>query len=562
MTNPILDREIRTRWRDGRAFGPVLVLTAGLSLLFAWIYGENASDVAQSGSSAQWSILGHDLFSTLAWVQTLSWLLISPALTSSVIATERERGWFDSLLLSPLLPRQIMAGKWLGALAYAATLYAVTLPFSALTFLLGGVSPGEWWLVLALHLLCACCGASIGLAASAWSFRAGAALRSAYGLIMVWLLGSLGGALVAGETPFAIGMIFTRFALPTPFGTWLGRTNPVLRALEITSAPPTQYWPFCFAFLGAATLFFLAIAVYCARQPLAEAPFIQTKKPAAKTASTHAKIPLVTRLRFANPVLDREVRAKFVMRAPPRVVIVAEAVLGVLVAYFYVRTFLWALFEPQYRDIIWWGLVFTGLIVTMMACATMGANALSRERERGTWDGVRLSLLGPAEIMRGKVGSSLLTCALFSLAVWPLLLPCVSWNTWNCTSSSVIAPLQVMACLLVWGATAWSYTLIGMWMGRTQGRSARAVGQTIGLLTAFLLLSPILVSITASGKWILAAAHPLIAVAWAVTGEGLADISATGIPYAAFHGSLGLGIWWFLRRALKEELERAGVERN
>ncbi|MBW3635831.1 MAG: ABC transporter permease, partial [Armatimonadetes bacterium] len=525
MTNPILDREIRTRWRDGRAFILVLVVTAGLALLFAGIYGENASDVAQSGSSAQWSILGHSLFSTLAWVQTLSWLLISPALTSSVIATERERGWFDSLLLSPLLPRQIVAGKWLGALAYAATLYAITLPFSALTFLLGGVSPLEWWLVLALHGLCACCGASIGLAASAWSFRASAALRSAYGLIVVWLMGSLGGALVAGETPFLVGAIFTRFFLsPTPFGMWLGRTNPVLRALEITSASPTQYWPFCFAVLGAATLFFLAIAVYCARQPLAEAPFIQRKKkPSAKTPSTHAKIPLVTRLRFANPVLDREVRAKFVMRTPPLGVIVAEAILGVLVAYFYVRTFLWALFEPQYRPIIWWGLVFTGLIVTMMACATMGANALSRERERGTWDGVRLSLLGPAEIMRGKVWSSLLTCALFSLAIWPLLLPCVSWNTWNRTSSSVIALLQVMACLGVWGATAWSYTLIGMWIGRTQGRSARAVGQTVGFLAAFVLLSPVLFStaiVSTSGErmveWILVATHPLIAVAMAV----------------------------------------------
>ncbi|MBW3638002.1 MAG: hypothetical protein KY445_16280, partial [Armatimonadetes bacterium] len=140
----------------------------------------------------------------------------------------------------------------------------------------------------------------------------------------------------------------------------------------------------------------------------------------------------------------------------------------------------------------------------------------------------------------------------------------VSWNTWNRISSTIITPLEVMASLLVWGATAWSYTLIGMWIGRTQGRSARAVGQTVGLLAAFVLLSPVLFStaiVSTSAErmveWILAATHPLDAVAWAVNGEGLADILATGIPYAVFHGSLGLGIWWFLRRALTEELERA-----
>lgn len=560
--NPLLSRELATRWRDGRAFGLVFVLTALLSLLFAWLYHENAPDAAQNASSARWSLLGHSLFSAFAWLQTLLWLLISPTLTSSSIAYERERGWFDALILSPLLPRQIIVGKWIGALAYAATLYLVTLPFLALTLLMGGVSPLEFRLVVGLHFLCATCGSALGMAASAWSFRSSRALGTARGLILLWLIVSFGGALVAGETPWGLGAVFARvFSLtsPPPLLTWLGRTNPILRALEITSASPTQHWPLCFAFLGAATLFFLTVAAYCARRPLAEAPFIQKKKSSAKTPSTHAKIPLVTRLKFANPVLDREVRSKFIMRQPPLVVIVAEAILALVVAYFYVRTLLWALFEPQYRPIIWWGLVFTGLIVTMMAAATMGSNGFSRERERGTWESVRLSLLRPHEILRGKVGSSLLACALFSLAVWPLLLPCVTWNAgWNRTSGDVIAPLQVMACALIWGATAWSYTLIGLWVGRKQARSARAAGQTVGLLAAFLLLCPALLiglSLDRQAEWILSLTHPLVATAMAVNGEGLTDVWATGIPFAAFHLVLGAGLWWFLRRAVGKELD-------
>jgi ABC-type Na+ efflux pump permease subunit len=273
----------------------------------------------------------------------------------------------------------------------------------------------------------------------------------------------------------------------------------------------------------------------------------------------------VTRLKFANPVLDHEVRSKFIMRQPPLGVIIAEVVLALLVAYFYVRTLLWALFEPHYRPIIWWGLVFTGLIVTMMAAATMGSNGLSRERERGTWEGVRLSLLRPEEILRGKVISSLLTCALFSVAVWPLLLPCISWTQWNAPSANMVSPFQAATCLLIWSSTAWSYTLIGLWVGRNQKKSSRAAGQTIGLLGAFLLIFPMIFAVrsimtmgSADGaEWILGVTHPLAALAMTADSANVPDFLSSGIPFAAFHLIFGLGVWWALHRDLEEELSRA-----
>ncbi|HEX9996786.1 MAG TPA: hypothetical protein VGB45_06560 [Abditibacterium sp.] len=562
--NPLLSREIQARWRDGRAFGLIFALAAGLSWLFATMYGNQATDASQIAAPARWATLGNALFERMAWMQTLGWLLISPALTSAAIAYERERGWFDGLLLSPLLPRQIALGKWAGALLYGAILYLVTVPFAALTLLLGGVSPAQFWLIFVLHALCAGCGAAVGLAASAWSYRAHVAQRSAYGLITLWLLGSLGAALWAGEGPIPIWLRFGWVGSAPPFWMFLGRTNPVLASLTITSPGADVLWPYAFAALTLGIVFFLGVATYYLQRPLEEAPFLETKpRNQNKTAATHAQIPLFSRLKFANPILDREVRAKFRMRQPPLTVIIAEIILGIMVAYFYARTFYNAIFEPSYRPIIWWGLIFTALIVSMMASAVMGGNGFSRERESGTWEGVRLSLLDRREIVRGKVLASLFTCALFSLPIWPLLMPCIEWGAkfdWNSVRNAV-TPLQAVATLVVWVGTVWSYTLVGLWVGRRETKSARASGQALGILGAFNIGAPVVAAIWGDelGIYILGTLHPLVAMGLVMENRSVTEIFQSGLPFFGFQMVFGAWLWLLL---LDADLEREKMSKS
>ncbi len=569
--NPLLSREIRERFRDGRAFVPVFIVAAGLSLLFAWLFilnlgtfantrGVSIADVSSAASTS--ARIGQTIFTQLAWGQTLGWLLMAPALTSSTIAYERERGWFDSLLLSSLWPRQVVLGKWAAALLYSALLYGVGLPLLTITVLMGGASPRQFLLILALHAACALSGSAIGLAASAWSPRASTALRTAYGLIFLWFGFSLFGAAAAGELPF-------RF-LPVPgenwFFTWLGSTNPVLRAVEISQGLQFQRVGLCLFFLSASTLFFLWVATYYARRPLEEAPFIDRaakKKPkqTAKNANkfqekrarpSHGEIPLVTRLHFANPVLDREVRAKFRMRQPPLAVIISEIILGVLVSFFYARTVYAAFFEPRQRVLIWVGVSLTALIVSMMSAALMGSNALSREREGGTWEGMQLSLLSPDEILRGKIFASLITCALFSFPVWPLLLPCITWNAgFAIRGTGVISPLTAFSCLAIWAVTIWSYTFIGLWIGRKSPRTGRASGQTLGFVSAFLLLWPLAENVVP--RALFALPHPFIAFSATprATIETFTDVVA---PYCALHLIFGIAMWFLLSASLSREI--------
>jgi ABC-type transport system involved in multi-copper enzyme maturation permease subunit len=556
--NPLLSREVRARWRDGRSFLLVFAFAAGLSLLFTLTYGSNAEVPGKTAAPGSWALLGQSLFSNLAWIQTLAWLLIAPSLTSSAISYERERGWFDSLILSRLLPRQIALGKWSGALLYAALLYGVSLPCVTLILLLGGVSPLQLALVLMLHALCAACGAAVGLASSAWSYRSHVALRSANGLLLIWLIGSFIGATWTGRGTLA--MVARGWGSVPTFWELLGRTNPLLCAGEISSGSPTQNWPFCFSVLALSTLFFLWVASYYANRPLEEAPYIEprVRKKDAPPLQSHGEIPLVTKLKFANPVLDHEVRSKFRMRQPPLVVIIVEALLGLLVAGFYLRTLHWAWFEPRYRINIWSGLVFTGMIVTMMSAAVMGSNGFSREREKGTWESLKLSLLGPGEIIRGKIFGSLTTCALFSLPVLPLLIPCVAWTS-NSYKLGMIEPIDALCGALIWLATIWSFTLVGLWIGRKQSRSSRAAGQTLGLLAAFVILGPIAISWFNVGPVsapIITTLHPLAAILNVVLSQGNIpfQFARSGPSYVLVHFALGLLIWAALTHALRREL--------
>lgn len=561
--NPLLAREVRSRWRDGRAFGLVFFFAGGLSLLLALLYGSKANPSGFNTTPGQWATLGQSLFSYFAWIQTLAWLLIAPALTSSAIAYERERGWFDSLILSPLRPRQIALGKWAGALLYTAILYGVTLPCIILVLLMGGVSPGQLALVMALHILCACCGAAIGLATSAWSYRSHVALRSAYGLLLIWLFSSFGGALWSGRTAYSRLVAAWGGSAPS-FWEWLGRTNPILCANEISSGSPLQNWPLCFSLLALTTLFFLWVATYYASRPLEEAPYVEPRrrKKNAPPLQSHGEIPLVTRLKFHNPVLDHEVRSKFRMRQPPLAVIVVEALLGVLVAGFYLRTFYWALFEPKYRTTIWAGLIITGMIVTMMSAAVMGANGFSREREKGTWESLRLSLLEPGEIIRGKIFASLWTCLLFSLPVWPLLLPCISWGyRWfEISRPGTVLLLNAVSCALIWLGTIWSYTFVGLWIGRAQTRSSRAAGQALGLLGTFVILGPIfMLSLGNDGLMVplLASLHPLVAIIIALKPERTHSLFIeSGVAYFAFHLIFGSVLWIHLTRAIGRDMNQ------
>jgi ABC-type transport system involved in multi-copper enzyme maturation permease subunit len=583
--NPILVREMRARFRHWGAFGLFFGYAMLLAVAMAWRYASAAEGYyIVRNPLTRLSALGHELFLTSTWMQALVWALIAPAITAGTIAREREDGLLEGVLLAPLSPLTIIAGKLLSALSIIALLILISLPISAVCFLMGGVSPEEFRAALLLHASTAFFGSALGLACSAWSRRSNIALRSAYALVVVWLLGSglsLGVASIPGLTSSRAWQQF----LCSLFA-W---SNPILAGVALAEPGATNFaatpggflidapWIICVALLLSLGLLLLATSTFALRRPFEardEAQLRLLQKtvavPAAFAPSSSAstfeaapakaqraewvELPGTSQLHFSNPVLQREARGKFRMRPPTLWLLLFEIVLALGVGYLYILTFITAITHPNERDTIWWVLAFIGLSVLGLSAVVMGASAWTREREARTWEPLRLSLLSPGEILDAKLGAVLLAFLVYSLPFWPVLLPCVHpVLTIDPYSGQGVSLVQAMNCVALLSATAWCYTLWGMWWSWRCKRTVAAVGWSLGTLFLILVFVPAFGAIAlsrSSDEW-LWIYHPFVALGYVTDSGNSGEVfSAVGWGGVLFLTVCGL----FLRHKLHAEM--------
>ena len=169
--NPVFNREVRARWRR-----PAMVVWFGLySLLVAWAthttYGNAAYYQRQSGQYLQdwFASLGQDLFFSIAMLQIYLASIFAAVVTPPTIVTERESGTLQILRTAPLTVRQLVYGKYFGALLIVLLLICVPLPAISIAFVMGGVSAPDLLAVSIIEFTSgAVCGA-IGMYCSTCS---------------------------------------------------------------------------------------------------------------------------------------------------------------------------------------------------------------------------------------------------------------------------------------------------------------------------------------------------------------------------------------------------------
>jgi hypothetical protein len=251
--------------------------------------------------------------------------------------------------------------------------------------MLGGVSIGQYLMSLLIQLVTAVTSAIVGLYFSAWSHRAGAALRKTFAAIIVWNIGSL----MCAALPIGSGLTTRLLYLA-------GSSNPVvavLSALEGTSHGifalrgggfvPFSWWidflvelpPWAISLLlqSIVSALLFASTVRALHRPLPEQYWIERSpsQPQRGISSTHDgsttaqkakpralnalwwEMPITRLFRFANPLLQREVHGKFRMRRVPLAVIVIEVLLGIGVLYFFSLAVWWAFTDPTSHTVIW-----------------------------------------------------------------------------------------------------------------------------------------------------------------------------------------------------------------
>lgn len=141
--NPVLVKELRSRFRGPRAFTMLtafLVLLSGVAVL---LYRMQVQDAYHGGygSSSAAAEIGRFIFGSVAFLEVFLLAFIAPALTMNAISGEVERQTYELLLATPLSGWSILRGKVGSAMAYVLLLIFSALPVMSLAFLFGGV-PG------------------------------------------------------------------------------------------------------------------------------------------------------------------------------------------------------------------------------------------------------------------------------------------------------------------------------------------------------------------------------------------------------------------------------------
>ena len=465
--NPLFAREFRARWRDRRAWLLLLTLIMLLALLAYAVYIDGAS-MPRDDDSMQSALTGRLLFMVLAIGNVLAWLFIAPILSATPIARERERGLLESLQLSPMAPRSQIVARVGASLAFLLILQLTISPIYATIFWLGGVSPGELGLAGLVIAFTAAGGTVLGTLISARARRPLSALFSALGFVVLWILAlapATYGALVptAGWWTVPANALF--WSHPLVLTVLVSNSSDLLSSIS----PPLGLefeqviWLFCawWSAIGALLMWGATRAVArvmplrhelperAPKSPKPSAPLpVDSSSTQSLPQSSAARrgvrgtvaLPIARLVRFTNPVLAREVRERLRFGRAGLWATIARFALLILV----VGILLWVTYSlllPDPYGVGW--ITLEPLIYILwfggaLAIAAMAGASFARERESGTWEALKLSLLGSAEIVRAKWLSPLVALAIWSAPLWILFPLGLKWDGHNGMEARVL----------------------------------------------------------------------------------------------------------------------------
>jgi len=138
LTNPVLAKEVKLRFRSPKSFvGVFLYLAAMCLFVFGFIYTTTSLTGTIYFKPSE-SVM---LFAFLTFIQLGLVLFITPGLTAGTISGERERQTLPMLLTTSQSSFQIITGKLLSSVLFLLLLIVAGLPVYSLVFLFGGISP-------------------------------------------------------------------------------------------------------------------------------------------------------------------------------------------------------------------------------------------------------------------------------------------------------------------------------------------------------------------------------------------------------------------------------------
>jgi len=224
LLGPVFSVEIVTSARRARYFvlrtAYALILLLSLWSVYALAREQSASLELNIRQTAE---LTAGFFSSVAYLQLITVLLVGPAIAAGTIAGERQRRTIEYLFATDLSNREIILDKLAGRLLLITYLIAVSLPILATFRLFGGISLDVLMILFVVTASTMVAVAAVSVCISVWSTKARDAVLRTYlvllaVLILPLVLGAWLASGVAGQLAGGLGRLVQ----------WLLVANPLL----------------------------------------------------------------------------------------------------------------------------------------------------------------------------------------------------------------------------------------------------------------------------------------------------------------------------------------------
>jgi len=250
--NPIVEKELRSRMRTGRASLLISLYLLTLAAVGWFTYVVVRRQATAGVTGGQLGVhAGTTIFRALTVWELVLVLFVAPALTAAAIAGERERQTLDLLLCTRVRPSTIVIGKLVASLLFAVLLLLASVPVFSTVFLFGGVELSQVVGVAAILAITAVVIGALGLLCSAGLRRPTGATVFAYIVAFLYLVVPLGTSVifptsVTSKTAqayaefanpvFALGSTLMDTPIRSPIGS---RTSAPPRTSSLYSSGPT-----------------------------------------------------------------------------------------------------------------------------------------------------------------------------------------------------------------------------------------------------------------------------------------------------------------------------------
>jgi hypothetical protein len=578
--NPILERELRSRWRRPLTYVVLFFYAAALSWV-AW---------SLSGTAMMQSALLLDGFESEAVLKLPGAGSVREQRASASTSRPVRVGAFVRAVggararaedaaranLAGLSPAQIVRGKWLATLGFALILLLIPLPLQALAFLMGGVSPADWAGAALLQIGAMIFGSALGMWCSCANNRvsgavgaalAGAALCSIPLATMMtlvpghaWLAFLLAAGCVLCAIPVAAGA--QEMLRQTP----LDPPRPPA-AIDLPSSPgevPQPFAPGTKAHQNSNQQQ-QVLAAWSGEQPESPEPLDSREgaEEAEWVASAAARkevrdwgakaargepwlFGLLRALKWHDPLVWRELRVR--LRAP---FFEGQSGLVALLCLLAVPHLLQSLFwQPGGTG---FGVMVGCWVLCGGACALRASQGFTREREQKMLESLLLSTMSPWAIVRGKVAAPIL------LTAYAGAIPLAFFVLWAAIGGLSTGP--AITCIALAGAVCFAVlgASCGAWLSFWCRTSSVAAVGSLSLFAGLLVVPLVLSSVDnrAINEWV--ERFWLRPLWWALGRmDGSFEFFAIGLLICA----LVLGVSWVFLNHVARALRPRALDRE